>query len=191
MKRMLLIGIGFLFLFSGGCAKRTLPTGEATSPGKGAATGPAVVRQDEERLLPQRPPLTEEGMSGPVGEPTEKSRLSDIFFDYDEAALKETARASLQKNATFLLDQPAVGAIHIEGHSDERGTSEYNLALGERRAQVVSRYLVALGVDKTRIQAISFGEEAPFCKESQEGCWEQNRRAHFSLLPPKEKGSTR
>lgn len=108
--------------------------------------------------------------------------LGDVFFDFDQADLTANARARLAKNAEFMNTPEASDlSFTIEGHCDERGTNEYNLALGDRRAQAARDYLVSLDVAADRIKTISFGEERPFCTESDEACWQQNRRAHFVL----------
>jgi peptidoglycan-associated lipoprotein len=104
--------------------------------------------------------------------------LQDVSYDYDRAELSEAARASLQKNAEWLKRWPNTKVI-IEGHCDSRGTNEYNLALGDRRAAVARDYLVTLGIPAERMMAVSKGEESPFCTEETEACWVQNRRGHF------------
>jgi peptidoglycan-associated lipoprotein len=103
--------------------------------------------------------------------------LGDVFFDYDKADLSDTARATLQKNAAWLTKWTSTRAT-IEGHADSRGTSEYNLALGERRAAAVRDYLTSLQVPAARLTIVSMGEEQPQCREENEACWSQNRRAH-------------
>ncbi|HEX5758410.1 MAG TPA: peptidoglycan-associated lipoprotein Pal [Thermoanaerobaculia bacterium] len=102
----------------------------------------------------------------------------DIFFNYDEAGLSDEAREKLARNADLLRGQPQF-SLTIEGHCDERGTNEYNLALGERRAYAARDYLSSLGVADGRMRTISYGEERPACSESGESCWSQNRRAHM------------
>ena len=104
--------------------------------------------------------------------------LADVFFNLDQSTLRNDARAALAKNAEF-LNRWTSTRITIEGHADERGTPEYNLALGERRAAAVRDYLTSLGVAADRIAVVSKGKEAPFCTESNEACWQQNRRGHF------------
>ncbi len=104
--------------------------------------------------------------------------LQDVQYDYDKADLSEAARSALQKNADW-LKRWASTRITIEGHCDSRGTNEYNLALGERRAAAARDYLVSLGIPATRIMTVSKGEESPFCTEEVESCWVQNRRGHF------------
>jgi peptidoglycan-associated lipoprotein len=98
-----------------------------------------------------------------------------VLFGYDRSDLEDTGRSTLQKQAAWLQRFPTV-VLTIEGHADERGTREYNLALGARRAQAVRDYLVSLGVSGARIETISYGKERPICAQSNDGCWAQNRR---------------
>ena len=110
----------------------------------------------------------------------ETSNLKDIHFNFDQYGLDSNSKEVLQQNASYLKQNPGI-KIEIQGHCDERGTNNYNIALGERRASSTKRYLVSQGIDSSRINIISFGEEKPFCFDSNEGCWFQNRRAHFML----------
>jgi peptidoglycan-associated lipoprotein len=109
-----------------------------------------------------------------------KRPLTDVFFELDASDLSERARTTLATNAEWLKRWTST-RITVEGHADSRGTSEYNLALGERRATSVRDYLVSLGVDASRVVALSFGEERPTCTEETEACWAQNRRGHFVI----------
>ena len=104
--------------------------------------------------------------------------LRDIHFGYDSFELDEAARQTLQQNAEWLKDHPDV-RVEIEGHCDDRGTVEYNLALGAKRAAAAKSYLVALGIGRDRVTTISYGEELPLCHEETETCWSENRRGHF------------
>jgi peptidoglycan-associated lipoprotein len=106
--------------------------------------------------------------------------LEDVYFDYDKADLSDRARASLQKNSEWMKKWTST-SVRVEGHADSRGTSEYNLALGERRAASVRDYLVSLGVAQNRLTIVSLGEEQPTCTDETETCWAQNRRGHFSI----------
>jgi peptidoglycan-associated lipoprotein len=106
--------------------------------------------------------------------------LGDVYFDLDESVIRDDARGPLQKNSDWLKRWTST-RIMVEGHADERGSAEYNLALGERRANAVKAYLVNLGVPDNRITITSKGKESPFCTESNEGCWQQNRRGHFII----------
>ena len=112
---------------------------------------------------------------------TSISGIKDIFFDYNAAILKGDEIDILKKNAE-LLKQNKGANLRIEGYADERGTSEYNLALGEKRAQIVKKYLSVFGVPKERIDTVSYGKEKAFCKEHNEECWAQNRRGHFVVV---------
>lgn len=104
----------------------------------------------------------------------------DVYFDYDESMLSDDTREKLSRNADLLKSQPQF-SVTIEGHADSRGTSEYNLALGERRANAVRDYMVSLGVPGNRLRTLSYGEERQVCSEEEEGCWSQNRRAHLII----------
>ena len=104
--------------------------------------------------------------------------VQDAYFDLDKADIRSDARTALGKTADFLRNYPQVKVV-IEGHCDERGSTEYNLALGDRRAAAVKQYLVSLGIGADRMTTLSYGKEKPFCMESNEDCWQRNRRGHF------------
>ncbi len=192
MKNILLIGLSFILL-QGGCAKRLASSVKGTDP-----SGPTVAASSlrppkltEEKMTREVPLIQESEIEVPVLAPAPEpvseakmAQLTDIFFDFDQALLSDSAKTTLQKNAGLIKGQISPKTIQITGHSDERGTEEYNLALGERRAKIVKRYLTALGVNAHLLQTTSLGEEAPFCNQAEEGCWSQNRRAHFSVRPP-------
>jgi peptidoglycan-associated lipoprotein len=106
--------------------------------------------------------------------------LGDINFDYDSADIREGDKATLARNAETLKKYDFM-KITIEGHADERGTVEYNLALGERRSRNASDYLAQLGVPPDRMKTVSYGKEVPICTQSSEDCWSRNRRSHFAV----------
>jgi len=110
-----------------------------------------------------------------------KDLFEDIYFDYDEYEIRAAAKAVLEKISTWMLTNRA-SKISIEGHCDERGTNEYNLALGDRRAKAARDVLIALGVPSGRIEMISYGEEKPVCSEKTDACYAKNRRGHFVFL---------
>ncbi len=112
----------------------------------------------------------------------ESRALREIHFDYDRSDISPEAVKLLEENAKWLKSN-AKTLLLIEGHADERGTSEYNLALGERRAKATRDYLVSLGIEGVRVSTISYGKERPLCNEHTDGCWAQNRRAHFLTKP--------
>ena len=114
-------------------------------------------------------------------EDIEKSGLlAEVYFDFDKADIREADRATLAKNADALKKFDFL-RVTVEGHCDERGTVEYNLALGERRAKAAYDYLVSLGVPAERLKTVSYGKEVPVCSQSSEDCWQRNRRAHFTV----------
>src|SRR5215210_2716095 len=113
-----------------------------------------------------------------VDELNAQKPLADVYFGYDAIDLNEEARGALQKNLAWMNRWKST-KVMVEGHADSRGTNEYNLALGERRADAVRDYLVSLGLSNDRIQIVSKGEEQPACKEETEACWQQNRRGFF------------
>ena len=155
-----------------------------------AAPAPPPTPAEAPRTTPANPPPPPPAPApkpapAPTDEEIYKSKslddlsreLAPVFFELDSSQLNDAARPVLQKNTEWLKRWPA--RITIEGHADSRGTAEYNLALGERRASAVRDYLVSLGVAANRIQIVSKGKESPFCTEENEACWHQNRRGHF------------
>jgi len=112
--------------------------------------------------------------------PEKESALKDAFFDFDKSSIRPDAKQSLDENAKWLKANPNA-ALTIEGHCDERGTREYNLGLGQRRAKAAKDYLVSAGIDAKRIKIISYGKERPFVPGHDESAWKWNRRAHFVL----------
>ena len=116
----------------------------------------------------------------PTDEIERMGLLAEIHFEYDKADLREGDRAVLSKNADVLKRLDFL-KVTIEGHCDERGTVEYNLALGERRAKAAFDYVVSLGVPADRLKTVSYGKEVQVCNESNEGCWQRNRRAKFTV----------
>ena len=151
----------------------------ATGPG-GYAKASATVNLLEPLPLPIAVPPA--GDTRTLPERLE-AEVSDTYFDYDQSGIREDARVTLAKDAaalrSILADFPN-SVIVMEGHCDERGSAEYNLALGDRRATSASAYLEALGLSSERLQRISYGKERPQCTESSEACWQNNRRVHFA-----------
>jgi peptidoglycan-associated lipoprotein len=109
-----------------------------------------------------------------------RANVQDIFFDYDAYDIRGDAQGILSKDASYFASHPNVKVV-IGGYCDERGSNEYNLALGQNRADAAKNALVTAGVAAGRIRVVSYGKEKPFCSESTEACWQQNRRAGFSL----------
>jgi peptidoglycan-associated lipoprotein len=134
-----------------------------------------AVREESMRRGPEgRLPEVAEGLT------REAFLQEDVHFSYDSFTLSEEAKALLEQKAQWLAMYPEV-SVQIEGHCDERGTIAYNLALGERRANMVKQYIVALGVDVSRIATISYGKESPIDPGHTEAAWKRNRRAHFTI----------
>lgn len=129
-------------------------------------------------------PVSRQGSSGSSldshreGKAPESGPLKEIYFDFDRYDLTSASRSTLQSNAAWLKANPAA-TVEVEGHCDERGTTEYNLALGAKRARAAMEYLVSLGISPARIKTISYGEELPVCKEATEDCYQKNRRDRF------------
>ena len=172
-----------------GCAKRPATTQAAAPPPTGAATSTAAPSGEQQQLT------SGGGATGGTATPapTTTARpavqdfaavadLTDVFFDFDKYDIRPSDAKTLDANATWLKSNPN-HLVLIEGHCDERGTNEYNLALGERRAKSTMNYLVSQGVQANRITIISYGEERPQCTEHTESCWAKNRRAHFLVKP--------
>ena len=123
------------------------------------------------------PPVTEAPKTSSIDE-LFLQEVADAYFDYDSAELRPDARQAIQKDAAFFKQYPTM-RVTIEGHCDERGSTENNLALGQRRANAVMQYLVSLGIPENRLNATSWGKEKPFCMEATEACYAKNRRGHF------------
>jgi peptidoglycan-associated lipoprotein len=149
----------------------------ATAPGARPPAGPAAPPRVTEEPVRQPGAVAEQPMAprpaAPAGAP-----LEDVFFDFDQAVLRDDAKASLTRNVAWLRANGGAD-ITIEGHCDERGTNEYNVALGDRRAKAAQEYLVAAGIAANRIRIISYGEERPFVLGHDESAWRWNRRGHF------------
>ncbi len=126
------------------------------------------------------PPVSEAPTSGMSAEEEFKANVQDIFFDYDAYDIRSDAQGTLSKDASYLASHSNIKIV-IGGYCDERGSNEYNLALGENRANAAKNALVTAGVAASRIRVVSYGKEKPFCSESTEECWQQNRRAGFSM----------
>ena len=155
----LFLSILSLVLLLTGCPKRPSPTGSVPAPGGGTAASSAAA-------LP------------PPREFASTEELEDVHFDFDKYNIRPEDKKVLGADAAWLKAH-VNDLILIEGHCDERGTNEYNLALGERRAKVTMTYLIGQGVQASRFTLISYGKERPMCAEHDEGCWAKNRRAHL------------
>ena len=152
-----------------GCSKKAVQAPPET---------PTPVPQTTNEKPPETPPAPAEQPPTPRGSEISSSDLQPAFFDLDSYALRDDARSALDKDAGVLRDHSGVN-ITVEGHCDERGTVEYNQALGEKRAEAARDYLVAAGIGTNRIQIVSYGKERPFDQGHDEAAWAKNRRAHL------------
>jgi peptidoglycan-associated lipoprotein len=182
MKQLLVVlALVAAIPFAAGCRRgKTAPPPLAPAPPPAApATPPPAPRPSTEDLAPQ---LNEYDRLKEMAsdEIDRMGMLKDVRFDYDSADIREADRAVLAENAEALKKFDFI-RVTIEGHCDERGTVEYNLALGERRARAAHDYLVSLGVGADRLKTVSYGKEVPACQVSNEACWSQNRRDHFAV----------
>lgn len=162
-----------------GCKKKP-PTTTAEARPPVEAPAPPETRVSPPPAAAPRDVEVGDVMATDIAELNTKGYLKDAYFDYDQSDLREDARGSLSGNAEWLKRYPSIQVL-IEGHCDERGTSAYNLALGDRRANAARDYLDSLGIASSRIRTVSYGKERPACTESSESCWQQNRRAHFVI----------
>ena len=192
MKRNLMIPAALLILAVSGCAKQpaTMPASATSpSPGATAAGGAGALgrqqagssqSQSTEGAFATRPVAARTDASGRPSprDFSVNADVRDIYFDFDKYDVRAADQKTLDANAAWLKSN-ARALLLIEGHCDERGTPEYNLALGERRAQAAMSYLVALGIQANRISIVSYGSQQPACQERSEACWAKNRRAHF------------
>jgi peptidoglycan-associated lipoprotein len=143
------------------------------------AKGPGGTQDATARVTVTQPPPPPPPQPTETDEQAFARNVKDIFFDYDKYDVRPSDQAVLQGDAEFLKSHPNMN-ITIEGHCDERGSTEYNLALGDNRANSVKTALTQLGIPAARIRTISYGKEKPFCTESNEQCWQQNRRGHLT-----------
>ncbi len=159
------------------------PVARPTPP---APPGPVTTAKPPDPPAPMREPIppeplaTDDVSARSLDDLNRDSPLQPVFFALDSSDVSDTGRATLQANAAVLKKYPT-WVITIEGHCDERGTAEYNLALGERRAVSARTYLVSLGLDASRLRTVSYGSEFPFDPAHQESAWSRNRRAHFVI----------
>ena len=155
---------------------------EASGAHGGARAAPptatVVTLEPTPSPTPAPPRVAEDVLPSSVDEINRRGYLKDAFFELDRSGIEAAQRDALSGDATWLKGHPSVRAT-IEGHCDERGTSAYNMALGERRAAAAREYLASLGVDTSRLKTISYGKERPFATAHDESAWSQNRRAHF------------
>jgi peptidoglycan-associated lipoprotein len=170
ISRLVQIASVAALLLAGACTSK--PEAVSTAP----PPAPPPAQEAPPRALPPAPPAPV--ARGPLPGSAEDFRVNvgdTVHFAYNEYGVQDTDKATLQKQASWLGRYPQV-RVTVEGHADERGTREYNLALGARRANAVKEFLVSLGVSNARVETVSYGKERPICTESSESCFAQNRR---------------
>jgi peptidoglycan-associated lipoprotein len=182
--RVLVAVVMVAFVGVSACAKKkpTPPPAPAPAPAPPPTTpAPPPPPPPAPTPPPERAPSEDDIFAKKtIDEINNEKPLADAFFDLDSAQIRDDAKAGLQKDAEWMKRWSST-KIMIEGHCDSRGTAEYNLALGERRAKAVQDYLVGLGIPATRLQTLSKGKEQPFCVDENDACWQQNRRGHFII----------
>ncbi len=180
MKRLLVL-FALVAFVSAGCAKKETVKPEAEKP----AEKKEAVQKAPEKVTEQKLPSGKESVQSlekeTAGMEEKEGLFKDINFEFDKYDVSGSYRAELKSIAEWMAKNSGA-KLSIEGHCDDRGTNEYNLALGDRRAKAVKDYLISLGVPAARLQTISYGEEKPLCTEQTEECWAKNRRAHFVVL---------
>ena len=175
-----LLSIVALAAFGAACGTKPAATAPAAQPTPAPAAPPTPVTTEK-----PFEPTTSKDQSGDVLSKdvkilNEKGYLKDVFFDFDKAEIREDQRGTLASDADWLKNHTNI-KFRVEGHCDERGTREYNLALGERRASSAREYLASLGVEGGRMETVSYGKERPFDPGHDEAAWAKNRRAHFLI----------
>lgn len=167
-----LAGIGAV----AGTGSRQVSPGESTTYHL-VARGQGGSSEATARLTVTAPPVA---AATPSEEDLFRQQVKDLYFDYDKYSLRSSDESTINADAAFLKQHANLRFV-IEGHCDERGSEEYNVALGDNRAESARKQLISLGIEPSRIKVISYGKEKPFCTDDNESCFQQNRRAHFSL----------
>lgn len=174
-----------LLLLNVGCGKKKppdtapkLPPPVTTPPPTTDVSPPPPTRPDTGPTEPERP----QDLASIQADFERQGLIGDVYFDFDQYNIRNDAQDRLRRNAEFFRSAEGRKYTYtIEGHCDERGTNEYNIALGQRRAASTLDYLTSMGVDRGSFKSISYGEERPVCTENTESCWQRNRRAHFVI----------
>jgi peptidoglycan-associated lipoprotein len=184
--KLAVLALSVAAMVAAGCAKKQTVKSEGTQGAPGAASAPSVgeAPMKEAPPAPMAPTPAEQlasaAAAGVAVTEEKPSQFDDVRFDFDKSEVKEAGRRTCEVVADYMKKHPQA-KMQIEGHCDDRGTAEYNLALGERRATAVMAYLVSLGVPKSALSTVSFGMEKPLDPGHDEGAWAKNRRAHFVL----------
>ena len=184
-RRLVLVIAAIALVGASACAKKKPPVARpttpppaasSTTPGTRPPSPPEPVREPEP--VPAEPISSDPLSTTDIDAINRNSPFQPVFYKYDQAEIDAAGQQSLNANAELMKKYPT-WVVTIEGHSDERGTAEYNLALGERRAMAARNYLVSLGIPAERLRTVTYGKEFPFEPGHDEGSWSKNRRAHF------------
>ena len=180
-----ILALASVLAVASACHKKVPPPAPAPPPPPPPAATPAPPPPPPPPPAPTPPPprpLTEEEIFArkSLEQLNAEKPLDDVFFDLDKSDIREDGKSALQKDADWMKKWTSTQTT-VEGHCDSRGSSEYNLSLGSRRANAVKDYLVSLGIAANRVTIVSKGKEQPFCSEENESCWQQNRRGHFVI----------
>ena len=175
---VLLVAVGLTFGFVG-CKSKPVETAPAPAPVEKAVPPPPPPPAEVKEDVPE-PIKIEQHVEPTIQELNAAGHLRTVYFDFDRYELSETTRATIRHNADWLRAHPGHNIV-IEGHCDERGSIEYNLALGERRANATREFLASLGAGDTNVRIVTFGEERPAVQGSSESAWSKNRRAEFTF----------
>jgi len=181
------------FLLTAGCHKAVPVAAQTPISPRSTPVAAAPERVAKPAASVSRPVQTAEPRRSAVMSPQERAtlterlaRLEDALFDLNKSTIRSDATTALKEDVDvirgILSNYPAQKLV-IEGHADERGSAEYNLALGDQRARAVDQFLMTMGLPETRLTMISYGKEHPICTDSTEGCWQRNRRAHITAAP--------
>jgi peptidoglycan-associated lipoprotein len=190
MRRLALLLMVSLLVGSAACVKKQPAATPTPQPPPAPATTPRPTPSTVTSNVPPPPPVippdpsisvtSDPLMAADIEKINKQSPFTPVFFAYDSDALDDVARSTMSANAE-IMKKYGTWVITVEGHCDERGTAEYNLALGDRRALAVKNYMVSLGIATDRLKTVSYGSEFPFAPGHDEPAWKQNRRAHFML----------
>jgi len=184
MKNRYVIGmalVGFLAMVAG--CRKTAPVSSALDIRDEVVDKRSIPSsQSEERLVPPKNQVGEEGLDSMGKRPKEgmPEGMEDVYFDFDQWSVRSDMASTLENNAFWLHEHPNA-TVQLEGFCDEKGTEEYNLALGERRARSASAFLADLGINPARVSVVSYGEEKAVCSEESDSCQQKNRRVHFAV----------
>lgn len=193
-RGLLLLSAAALVLFAAGCHKKSVAKNTPPPPAPAATTQPSQPQATQPmRSTPQAPRQTANNTPSQLPDAKTRAhidellaRIEDAYFDYNQHTLRPDAIKALQADSTELRDiivQYPAYHLTIEGHADERGSEEYNLALGDERAKAARAYLAQVGIPEAQLSVVSYGKDKPICSEHDETCWQKNRRIHIVAAP--------